>query len=96
MSSSLAITTSTSGISGRIAACACFSDQSFLRKFRSTLVRAPAFRAASSASLVQAAAVGAERRRDAGRCGTSRAPANTFVQSTVPGAISLIAERARS
>ena len=95
MSSSLAMTTSTSGISGRIAACACFSDHSFLRKLRSTLVRAPAFRAASSASFVQAMPL-APSAGVMPVVWNQSAPANTFVQSTVPGVISLIAERARS
>ncbi len=56
MSSSLAMTTSTCAISGRITACACFSVHSFLRKLRSTLTCAPAALAASIASFAHAAA----------------------------------------
>ena len=51
MSSSLAMTTSTYFMSGRMTSCAFASDQSFLRKLRSTDTRAPAFFAASTARL---------------------------------------------
>ena len=55
-SSSFAITRSMSRTSGRITCCASASVQSLRRKFRSMLTRAPAARAAATASRVAAAA----------------------------------------
>ncbi len=95
MSSSLAMTTSTYSISGRITDCAFFSDQSFLRKFRSMLTVAPAALAASSASFAHAAPLSPS----AGVMPVQWnhfAPDSTVAQSTVPGVISAIADRARS
>ena len=95
MSSSLAMTTSTCAISGRITACACFSVHSFLRKLRSTLTCAPAALAASIASFAQAAALSPS----AGVMPVvwnQSAPFSTSAHLIVPGFISLIAECARS
>ena len=66
MSSSLAITTSTLAIIGRITCCAAASVHSFLRKFRSTLIRAPAFLRGGHRFVGARHRVGAERRGDAG------------------------------
>lgn len=95
MSSSLAMTTSMLDIIDRITACAAASVHNFLRKFRSTLTRAPARRAAVSASMVQATALAPS----AGVIPVKwnhDAPLKTAGQSIVPGVISLIAECARS
>ena len=91
----MAITRSTSAIKGRIAACACASIHSFLRKLRSTLTRAPARRAAVTAVLVAAAA----RSPSAGVMPLTwnhAAPSNTASHATASAGISLIAECARS
>ena len=58
-------------------------------------MRAAGLAAASSASFVQAAPL-APSAGVMPVVWNQVAPANTFVQSTVPGVISLIAERARS
>ncbi len=52
-------------MSGRITFCACASVQSFLRKFKSTEILAPAFLAASIDSRVHCGRFLAERRGDA-------------------------------
>ncbi len=95
MSSSLAMTTSTHSINGRITDCAFFEDHSFLRKLRSMLTVAPAALAACSASFAHAAPLSPS----AGVMPVQWnhvAPSNTRVQSTVPGVISATADRARS